>query len=81
MGLERAPRLLYKETCLAKKTVYICDGPSCGAVLVNPEDGFVLAGILRTTALENDAKVLISSADTETSLCRECMAKVLGLNP
>lgn len=67
---------------MAKKTVYICDGPGCGAVLVNPEDGFVLAGVLKTTTVEGDAKVLVSSPnESETSMCRECWAKVLGLNP
>ena len=71
---------------MAKKTVYICDGKDCGAVLVNPEDGFVLTGELTTTTISGEPKVLVASPavdvgqGTQTSLCRECMAEALGLH-
>lgn len=68
---------------MAKKTVFICDGNECGAVLVNPEDGFVLSGVIRTTTITGEAtQILTSGSDvtTEISLCRECMAKALGLH-
>jgi hypothetical protein len=71
---------------MAKRTVYICDGDQCGAVLVHPEDGFVIVGAVKAIAIEGDPKVLISTPSssqpdivTETSLCRECLAKALGL--
>jgi hypothetical protein len=74
---------------MAKRTVYICDGKDCGAVLVNAEDGFITVGTIKTTALDGEPKVLVTSAPValegavpappgEAALCKECMAKALG---
>jgi vacuolar-type H+-ATPase subunit F/Vma7 len=67
---------------MAKKTVYICDTQDCGAVLVNPQDGFVLTGSVKSTAVTEDPKILlpIPTDGQELSLCRECMAKALGFH-
>jgi hypothetical protein len=67
---------------MAKKMVFICDGSSCGAILVNPSDGFVLRGSIRATALEEAgalAPLVTTGENEETALCRECMMKALKL--
>lgn len=65
---------------MAKRTVYICDVEACGAVLVHPDDGYVITGVIRPTSLEPaDAKDLIAASAGEVSLCRECMLKALHL--
>lgn len=73
---------------MAKRTVYICDGKDCGAVLVHPEDGFIITGVIRPITLEGEAVPQVvaltgSQPDLvpETSLCRECMALALNLKP
>lgn len=73
---------------MAKRLVYICDGKDCGAVLVHPDDGFVITGTIRPISLENQAPPQVaaptaSTPDTipETSLCKTCMAAALGLAP
>jgi hypothetical protein len=63
---------------MAKRTVYICDTPDCGAVLVHPEDGFVITGVIKTTTIDGEAKVLVGSIVTqEISLCAECFNKAV----
>jgi hypothetical protein len=71
---------------MSRKQVFICDGKGCGAVLVNPDDGFVILGEIHKTAMGGDAKVLVSNNDapsgatSETSLCRDCLIKALELH-
>ena len=70
-----------------RKEIFICDTAGCGAVLVNPEDGFVIIGEIRNTGVGGDAKVLVSNSTpapnglAETSLCCACICKALGLHP
>lgn len=64
-----------------KKEMYICDGEGgkCGAVLLHPEDGFVLQGkILTGIAGANQQTVLESQEGAELVLCRECLFEGLG---
>jgi hypothetical protein len=66
---------------MAKKEMYICDGPACGAVLLHPEDGFIVRGQVLTGVTGVDQKILIDKTEDnpETVLCRECLAERLGL--
>lgn len=68
---------------MAKRLVYICDGEGCGAVLVHPEDGFVITGTIKPIAVDGDPKPLVTGSliepTAETALCRECMAKALKM--
>ena len=67
---------------MAKRTVYICDGKECGSILVNPQDGFIIAGTIAAISL-SDPKVLVTSVSdseaSEVSLCRDRLEKALGL--
>ena len=68
---------------MARRTLFVCDGAKCGAVLVNAEDGFVLTGKVLNTAVGDNAKVLIDtipSEPAEVALCRECLVEALSLH-
>jgi hypothetical protein len=67
---------------MSKKLVFICDAKECGAVLVNPGEGFVLTGAIRSTTVEGTPAALLEASTTdELSFCRDCFAKALGLHP
>ena len=68
-----------------KKTIYVCDGKDCGAVLVNADDGFVITGTIRPAVLESAPLIsgpppTVSDPTPEISLCRECLALTLGIH-
>ena len=67
-----------------KRTVFVCDQPDCGAVLIHPEDGFIIYGrISDSNTADGEQKHLVNTTNvdppTEIAFCRECMAKALGL--
>jgi hypothetical protein len=75
---------------MARRNVYICDGADCGAVLVRPEDGFLIQGPIKTTSIDGEAKTLVEpkyltgtlaseGPPSETALCKECLLKALNL--
>jgi len=66
-----------------KRTVNICDIPDCGAVLIHPQDGFIMRGaVLDSNTTEGEQKVLVQApADGEIALCREHAAKALNFTP
>ena len=71
---------------MARRSVLICDGKGCGAVLLEEHDGFLIHGTISTGLTEN-TKVLIGGDEaapslngaTETALCEKCLLQALGL--
>jgi hypothetical protein len=77
---------------VARRNVFICDGAQCGAVLVRPDDGFLILGAIKTTDIDAEPKTLVdpkaqlgsnpelgATPGPETALCKMCMAKALSL--
>jgi 2-methylcitrate dehydratase PrpD len=63
-----------------KRDVYICDTEGCGAVLLEPEDGFVLRGALLDSGATGNQQVVLGSTsgdDDDTALCRGCLLNTL----
>ena len=66
-----------------KRTMYICDGEGgkCVAVLLHPEDGFILppgSKILTAVAGEEQQVVISAPEESELALCRDCFLEQLG---
>ena len=75
---------------MARRNVFICDGADCGAVLVRPDDGFLIMGPIKNTDIDATPKMLVEPKllspvvagdppQHETALCKECLLKALGL--
>lgn len=73
---------------MARRSVLICDGKGCGAVLLEEHDGFLIHGTI-STGLTESPKTLVGNNDDdaapspdgspETALCEKCLLEALGL--
>lgn len=76
-----------------KREVYVCDNEGCGAVMLNPEDGFVLKGVLLDAGTGMKEKILLGTESTVgdapppdgsghgVALCRGCMKNLIDHQP
>jgi hypothetical protein len=62
---------------MSKKTVFICDGPECGAVLVNPGDGVVISGKITDTNTDKPVVLIDGEQKQDVAYCLECLKKAL----
>jgi hypothetical protein len=68
---------------MARRSVFICDGKACGAVLLEGHDGFIIKGSISEAVVDNP-KVLVAGEEGtplfETALCEKCLLQMLGLS-
>jgi hypothetical protein len=67
---------------MAKKELYVCDSEECGAILVHPEDGFVISGPIYTSIVGDQQKAIVNaSLEAPLVFCFDCFVQKMGPGP
>lgn len=66
---------------MSKKELYVCDNEKCGAILVHPEDGFVITGTIYTSIVASPTILVAATPEDPKSFCFDCTVQMLGPGP